>query len=216
MAGTSAALKALGRQPFTLSRCEVYIGVMIDDLTSNGTDEPYRMFTSRAEERLSLRQENADQRLTQKGFEIGLVNQTRHRVFCEEMFVLEKVRTSVRELKYEGKAVAALLKMADFPLDALPPYILGTASPELWELVQTELKYEGYVRRQTGQNEKLARGHARPIPSDIDYEQIGGLRRETRQKLAAVRPDSIGRASRVSGITPTDLSIISIWLDKNK
>jgi tRNA uridine 5-carboxymethylaminomethyl modification enzyme len=216
MAGANAALKALGRQPFTLSRCEAYIGVMIDDLTSNGTDEPYRMFTSRAEERLSLRQDNADQRLTQKGFEIGLVNQARHAVFCDKMFVLEKLRSSVQELKYEGKSVAALLKMADFPLDALPPYIRKMAPPELWELVQTDLKYEGYVRRQTGQNEKLARGHARPIPSDIDYEQIGGLRRETRQKLASVRPDSIGRASRVSGITPTDLSIISIWLEKNK
>jgi tRNA uridine 5-carboxymethylaminomethyl modification enzyme len=216
IAGANAALKALGRQSFSLSRREAYIGVMIDDLTSNGADEPYRMFTSRAEERLSLRQDNADQRLTQKGFEIGLVNQARHAVFCDKMFALEKLRTSVKELKYDGKSVAALLKMADFQLDALPPRIWEMASPELWELVQTDLKYEGYVRRQTGQNEKLARGHARPIPSDINYEQIGGLRRETRQKLAAARPDSIGRAGRVSGITPTDLSIISIWLEKNK
>jgi tRNA uridine 5-carboxymethylaminomethyl modification enzyme len=216
IAGANAALKVRRRQPFILSRREAYIGVMIDDLTSNGTDEPYRMFTSRAEERLSLRQDNADQRLTQKGFEIGLVDPVRHAVFCHKMCAIEKLRTSVKELSFQGKSVAALLKMADFELDALPHHIRELASPELWELVETDLKYEGYVLRQAGQNEKLARGQARPIPSDIDYEQIGGLRLETRQKLAAARPESIGKAGRVSGITPADLSIISIWLEKNK
>jgi tRNA uridine 5-carboxymethylaminomethyl modification enzyme len=189
---------------------------MIDDLTSNGTDEPYRMFTSRAEERLSLRQDNADQRLTQKGFEIGLVDPARHAVFRDKMCALEKLRTSVKELRFEGRSVAALLKMADFQLAALPPHIRELAPREMWELVETDLKYEGYVLRQTCQNQKLARGHARPIPRDMDYEQIGGLRLETRQKLAATRPDSIGKASRVSGVTPTDLSIISIWLEKNR
>jgi tRNA uridine 5-carboxymethylaminomethyl modification enzyme len=132
------------------------------------------------------------------------------------MRALEKLRTSVRELRFEGRSVAALLKVADFQLDALPHHIRELAPRELWELVETDLKYEGYVLRQTCQNQKLARGHARPIPRDIDYEQIGGLRLETRQKLAATRPDSIGKAGRVSGVTPTDLSIISIWLEKNK
>ena len=105
--------------------------------------------------------------------------------------------------------------MGDFQLDALPPQIRELASPEIWELLETDLKYEGYVRRQAGQNDKLTRGRARLIPSDMDYDQVGGLRPETRQKLAAVRPDSIGQAGRVSGITPADLSIISIWLEKN-
>jgi tRNA uridine 5-carboxymethylaminomethyl modification enzyme len=132
------------------------------------------------------------------------------------MSALEKLRTSVKELRVEGKSVAVLLKMPEFQWDALPDQIRALAPRELWELVETDLKYEGYVLRQTSQNEKLARGHARPIPRDIDYEQIGGLRLETRQKLAAVRPDSIGQAGRVSGITPTDISIISIWLEKNK
>jgi tRNA uridine 5-carboxymethylaminomethyl modification enzyme len=216
MAGTNAALKVRGRQPFIISRREAYIGVMIDDLTSNGTDEPYRMFTSRAEERLSLRQDNADQRLTQKGFEIGLVDPVRHAVFRDKMCALEKLRISVKDLRFQGRSIAVLLKMADFELDALPYPIRELAPRELWELVETDMKYEGYVARQTGQNERLARGHARPIPKDIDYEQIGGLRLETRQKLAATRPDSIGKAGRVSGVTPTDLSIISIWLEKNK
>lgn len=216
IAGANAALKVRQRQPFIVSRREAYIGVMIDDLTSNGTDEPYRMFTSRAEDRLSLRQDNADQRLTQKGFEIGLVDPARHAAFCDKMRAIERLRTSVQQLRIQDKTVAAVLKMPEFRLDALPSHIRELAPPEVWELVETDLKYEGYVSRQAGQNKRLAADQARPIPCDIDYERIGGLRRETRQKLAAARPDSIGKAGRVRGITPTDLSIISIWLEKNK
>ena len=216
IAGANAALKATQRQSFLLSRRTSYIGVMIDDLTSIGTEEPYRMFTSRAEDRLSLRQDNADQRLTQMGFNIGLVDSARYSVFKAKMEAVESLRTSVNELRWEGKSIAALLKMPEFRFDHLPDHIRNLASSELWELVETDLKYEGYVLRQAGQNARLARDQARRIPRDIDYEQIGGLRRETRQKLAAARPDSIAQAGRVSGITPTDISIISIWLEKNK
>src|SRR5436190_22076298 len=158
-AGANAALKVRQQEPLIISRGEAYIGVMIDDLTTNGTDEPYRMFTSRAEQRLSLRQETADQRLTQKGFEIGLVDAVRHGVFRDKMGRLQKLRASVEELRFDGKSVATHLKMVDFHFDALPDYIRDLAARELWELVETDLKYEGYVIRQTCQNEKLARSH---------------------------------------------------------
>jgi tRNA uridine 5-carboxymethylaminomethyl modification enzyme len=216
IAGANAALKVRNREAFTVSRREAYIGVLIDDLITHGTDEPYRMFTSRAEERLSLRHDNADQRLTARGFEVGLVDSARHSVFRAKMEALEKLRQSVRATSLNGKALTALLKMPEFSIQSLPADLQQLAAPELWELVETDLKYEGYVQRQTAQNAKLFRDRGRAIPADLDYEKIGGLRRETRQKLSAIRPPSLGHAAQVSGITPADISIISIWLQKKK
>ncbi|HEY2138976.1 MAG TPA: tRNA uridine-5-carboxymethylaminomethyl(34) synthesis enzyme MnmG, partial [Chthoniobacterales bacterium] len=201
---------------FLVSRQEAYIGVMIDDLITHGTDEPYRMFTSRAEERLSLRHDNADQRLTGRAFAVGLVDSQRYELFRAKMDALEKLRRAVADLAFEGKPLIALLKMPEFDLESLPASVRHLASPDLWELVETDLKYEGYVQRQTAQNARLFRDLRRLIPADLDYESIGGLRRETRQKLSAIRPPSLGHAARVSGITPTDISIISIWLQKKK
>jgi tRNA uridine 5-carboxymethylaminomethyl modification enzyme len=216
IAGTNAALKGQARPPFLVSRQEAYIGVLIDDLTNNGTNEPYRMFTSRAEERLRFRQDNADQRLTSKGFDVGLVDQRRYRVFRTKMDQLEELRGSIAKIAVEGRPLSNLLRMPEFKLESLPVEIRQLASPELWDLVETDLKYEGYIHRQSNQNAKLFRDRARPIPADLDYEMISGLRRETRQKLAAIRPPSLGHAAQVSGITPADVSIISIWLQKKK
>jgi tRNA uridine 5-carboxymethylaminomethyl modification enzyme len=216
ISGTNAALKVQQREPFTLTRKDAYIGVLIDDLITQGTDEPYRMFTSRAEERLSLRYDNADQRLTGRGFEVGLVDSQRHSIFRAKMDALEKLQRAVREISIDGKRLVSLLKMPEFGYQSLPADIQGLAPSDLWELVETDLKYEGYVRRQTVQNARLFRDRERAIPSDLDYETIGGLRRETRQKLSAIRPPSLGHAAQVSGITPADISIISIWLQKKK
>ena len=216
IAGTNAALKAQRRPPFLISRNEAYIGVLIDDLTTNGTTEPYRMFTSRAEARLSLRQDNADQRLTPKGFEVGLVDSARHSAFRAKMDQIEKLREAIGEISVEGRPLTALLRMPEFKLESLPSEIQQLAPADLWELVETDLKYEGYIQRQTRQNARLFRDRARPIPADLDYERISGLRRETRQKLSAIRPPSLGHAAQVSGITPADVSIISIWLQKRK
>jgi tRNA uridine 5-carboxymethylaminomethyl modification enzyme len=216
IAGSNAALAAQTRPPFIVSRQEAYIGVLIDDLTTNGTTEPYRMFTSRSEDRLSLRQDNADQRLTSKGFDVGLVDRIRHSVFRCKMDQLERLRGSITEISVDGRPLTALLKMPEFKLESLPTQIRQLAAAELWELVETDLKYEGYIQRQHRQNARLFRDRARPIPADLDFEQISGLRRETRQKLSAIRPPTLGHAAQVSGITPADVSIISIWLQKRK
>jgi tRNA uridine 5-carboxymethylaminomethyl modification enzyme len=209
-------LKVQKRAPFTIARQEAYIGVMIDDLITHGTDEPYRMFTSRAEERLSLRHDNADQRLTGRGFQVGLVDSQRHAIYRAKIGALEQLRRAIREITLDGKPLTTLLKITEFNLQTLPGDIRQLAPPDLWDLVETELKYEGYVQRQAAQNAKLVRDRGRTIPADLDYEMIAGLRRETRQKLSAIRPPSLGHAAQVSGITPADISIISIWLQKKK
>jgi len=214
VAGANAALKVQGRQPFRLERSEAYIGVLIDDLVIKGTEEPYRMFTSRAEDRLHLRQDNADQRLTKRAFETGLVDQNRWIAFQEKMDLLNKVRLIATQRKINGLLISQLLKRPDFHRENLPKEIASPASAGLWDLIETEFKYEGYAARQSDQNREVARRGLQTIPDGFDFGKVIGLSSETRQKLSAVRPSSLGQAARVSGVTPADVAILSIWLIK--
>src|SRR5215475_5132749 len=214
IAGANAALKIQNRPPFVLSRREAYIGVLIDDLVSKGTEEPYRMFTSRAEDRLSLRHDNADQRLTPCAFSTGLVSRSRFHKFEEKMRSLEQARIIAVGTKLNGAAISRLLKRPDFDLRTLPYHVLSCVPLSIWELLQTDLRYEGYAARQSEQNQRLDRKRNQKIPDGLDYNKIAGLRSETRQKLSTLRPSSLGQAARIGGITPADISILHIWLTR--
>jgi len=215
IAGANAALKIRNRPPLVLSRREAYMGVLIDDLVSKGTEEPYRMFTSRAEDRLSLRHDNADQRLTGRAFDIGLVSETRFHSFKQKMHLLEQARMIAIGTKLNGALVSRLLKQPDFNVTTLPGNMRSCVPLAIWELVQTDFKYEGYAARQSEQNHRLDRKRNQTIPDGLNYDKIAGLRSETKQKLTSLRPTSLGQAARISGITPSDISILHIWLNRN-
>jgi len=215
IAGANAALKVQERPPFVLNRREAYIGVLISDLVVKGTEEPYRMFTSRAEDRLFLRHDNADQRLTDRAFAAGLVTKKRYTRFQEKMRLLDQARFTSTETKLGGIPISQLFKRSDFGVRDLPPEILSCVPVAIWELVETDFKYEGYAARQSEQNRKLEYRQEQTIPDGLDYSKISGLRSETREKLRRFRPTSLGQAVRISGITPVDIAIISIWLSKN-
>ena len=234
MAGINAALWLDGREAFVLDRSEAYIGVLIDDLVTKGTNEPYRMMTSRAEYRLVLRQDNADMRLTEKGRAIGLVSDERWERFektraelAAELERLRKTRVTPAQANTvidacgghpteDGLTLAELLKRPEISYDSLSP--IDPERPALSyhvrEKIEVEIKYSGYIEKQLAQIERFKKLENKALPEDIDYLSIEGLRIEARQKLDRLRPASVGQASRISGVSPADISVLLVYLER--
>ena len=187
IAGINAALEINGKEPFVLDRSEAYIGVLIDDLVTKGTNEPYRIMTSRAEYRLLLRQDNADTRLTEKGYKLGLVTEERWQKYLKKKKTVREIDPDRPELTIHEKAE-----------------------------VEVHIKYEGYISKQLAQVEKFKKLETKALPADLDYETIDGLRIEAQQKLNEIRPGSIGQASRISGVSPADINVLIIYLERER
>jgi len=233
IAGINATQKIKGKEPLILDRTEAYIGVLIDDIVTKGTNEPYRMMTSRAEYRLLLRQDNADLRLTEKGYEIGLISKERYAKFLDKKQKIEtekkrledtivkptqEVNTFLKEHGTSelttGSRLSELLKRAEITYDSLA--IIDKNRPELGEQVKEEVeiqvKYNGYIKMQEEQVEKFKKMEKKLLPEDLDYNNIKGISLEARQKLNKHKPNSIGQASRISGVSPADISVLLVFL----
>ncbi len=216
IAGANAALKVLGRPEFVLRRDEAYLGVMVDDLVTRGCTEPYRMFTSRAEYRLLLRQDNADLRLTPRAAEIGLTGGERARRVEEKLAELRKAEHWVRKTTHEGMKLDHWFRRSENSWDMLPEELRKEFHVELWSLIETDFKYEGHLGRQRQHVERMARQENRRIPETLDFTSIRGLKKEAQIRFSEIRPSTLGQAARIPGITPADVAMLAIWLEKTE
>ncbi len=236
MAGINAALLVHNKPPFILSRSEAYIGVLIDDLVTKGTNEPYRIITSRAEYRLILRQDNADLRLTEKGRAIGLVGEERYRRFIAKRDAIHSTLALLKSRQITpipatqailtalgtaelrtGITLYDLLRRTEISYEAMRlPFELPDIPALVREQVEIAVKYEGYIQKQIEQVDRSAKLEAKQLPADVDYTQISGLSLEARQKLNKIRPLSVGQAARISGVSPADISILMVYLEQRR
>ena len=238
MAGMNAGLKVQGKEEIILSRSDAYIGVLIDDLVTKGTNEPYRLLTSRAEYRLLLRHDNADLRLTDIGYQVGLISAERYAKFQEKRQQIENEIARLREIIVkpnektqevirsvggtelkDGIRASDLVKRTEMTYDLVAGLIEPAGidfSEEVREQIEIQLKYEGYIQKALQQVEKLKKMEDKKIPENIDYDAISGLATEARQKLKNVRPLSIAQASRISGVNPADISILLVYIEQGK
>ena len=237
VAGINAYNKINGKEPFILDRASSYIGTLIDDLVTKGCSDPYRMMTSRSEYRLLLRQDNADIRLTQMGYEQGLVSQEKYNRFLKKMELIKAERERVESITIApsaeinevlvsretapmktGVRLSELIKRPQLDYACLTPFdkTRPNLTPDIFEQVEIDLKYEGYIKRQQAKVNEMRRLEVKKIPAYINYDDVYSLRLEAREKLKKVRPESVGQASRISGVSPSDISVLLIYLAKNE